>query len=98
MEPLFTYNYLYRLQSSGLTYDSYGKVVPNHLISDDYSSLVPEFKPKKKATFKLAADKQSATVAQTIQEDYEGDVYSTTYKATLLKTKYGWKVEGFSVN
>ncbi|MFF2909780.1 hypothetical protein [Paenibacillus sp. NPDC057934] len=98
MESLFTYNYLYRLQSKGLAYTSTGLVVPNYLISDNYSSLVPEFNSKKKATFKLTADKQSATVTQTIQEDFEGEVYSTTYKATLLKTKYGWKVEGFSVN
>lgn len=89
MAPLFTFNFLDGLLETSLNDENdTSPLYPGYLISDDYSSLIPEFNFKKKATFKLSADKQSGTITQTMQENFEGDVYTVTYEATLLKTKY----------
>lgn len=95
LEPLFTYNFIARVNAEGLFTDSKGRVTPQYLGSDDYTWLVPAFNPIKKATFKLSSNKQSATVTQSITENVEGDLYTVIYSATLVKTKYGWKVDSF---
>lgn len=95
LEPLFTYNFIARVNAEGLFFDSEGRVTPQYLGSDDYTWLLPAFNSNKKATFKLSSNKQSATVTQSITENIEGDLYTVTYSATLVKTKYGWKVDDF---
>jgi len=97
LQSVFTYNFIYKIETEGMINIGNGKVGPVYLHSDDFSLLLPAFDASKKATFKLSSSKQSATVTQTIRENFEGDYYTTTYQATLFKTKYGWKVDSFKV-
>ncbi|CAM3598075.1 MULTISPECIES: hypothetical protein [Saccharibacillus] len=95
LQSVFTYNFLYKIETEGMISFGNGKVGPMYLNSDDFSLLLPAFDASKKATFKLSASKQSATVTQKLIVNSEGYEYKVTYQATLFKTKYGWKVDSF---
>jgi len=97
LQSVFTYNFIYKIETEGMINVGNGKVGPAYLNSDDFSLLLPAFDASKKATFKLSSSKQSATVTQDIRGSFEGEYYTDTYEATLFKTKYGWKVDSFKV-
>jgi hypothetical protein len=90
MAPLFTFNYINGFITT-LMEDS-GRYLPEYMMSDDYSSLMPEFDPKQSAILKLSSDKKLATITQTIKVTSEEGTSTVKAQAVLYKTKYGWKV------
>ncbi|CAH1214604.1 hypothetical protein PAECIP111893_03822 [Paenibacillus plantiphilus] len=93
MKPYFSNNFISEFQGSMFEYSS--GYVPDYMDSDDYSALLPKYNVKQKLTLKFNANKTSVVASQKVTVQGEESTYSVIATTTLVKTKYGWKIDKF---
>ncbi|NGM83390.1 hypothetical protein G5B47_13285 [Paenibacillus sp. 7124] len=93
MKPYFSHNFIYEFQGS-LRPSSNG-YSPTYMETDDFSSLMPSYNTKQKLTLKFNSDKTIAISSQNVEVQGEEGFVSTTAITTLVKTKYGWRIDSF---
>ncbi|WP_054941691.1 hypothetical protein [Paenibacillus ihuae] len=94
MKPYFSHNFISEFQSSLIKYSK--GYVPEYMETDDFSSLFPSYNTKEKLTLKFNSDKTIATASQDVEFQGEEGAVSASAITTLVKTKYGWRIDGFN--
>jgi hypothetical protein len=93
LRPFFSNNFLYIFMNNGVVYDK--GMIPRYSISDDYRFLLPAYEEDAPVDLEISSDGLTAYVSQDNEVSYEGVTYKVKMITTMVKTKYGWKIDTF---
>lgn len=93
LRPFFSNNFLYIFMNNGVVYDN--GMIPRYSISDDYRFLLPAYAEDAPVDLEISSDGLTVYVSQDNEVSYEGVTYRVKMITTMIKTKYGWKIDTF---
>lgn len=97
MRPFFSNNFNYEFMQDGVLSDKeYNGYLSKYTESGDTTWLVPSYTSQ--AELQLEEDGIYAYLTEDIEQDYEGESFMVQAVTTLVKTKYGWKIDSLGYN